>query len=622
MASLDLQAALFDSWSATPFPEQEAAYRDLHRDVAMFAGVRGGKSRIGAEKTAARIWFEIATEVNSDPSLWNWSPLGDIPMVSRDTPRKKYWVVAPTYTLVNESWVQLRSALSRIEESILYESDGVIWLRTGVLIERRTGSDERQLQAAKLAGCWVDEVCTLPYASYLQIRNRLVDLEGWLIATGSPRPNSWARDVIYNKGTSGVTGVHLWTTIDNPHIPRDEIERAREELAHYWFCRDYLASWEAHPALVFPEWSPIKHVVQPEDVPTDGMVYYGAQDWGYAAPGCFLLLGHHRPSGRLYAVEEIYTDRLPVVVEEQANYEGTTWVSLVKPYVEEYKLRQVWTDVSDGNKSTLAYRRAGIPAVVATKGKILDGIKTMSRLMQGETPVLQVSSACGNLINELGSFCFKILRNGMVLEEVDPDCSDHACFVGETLVATPSGPRTIKSFVDEPGVVYCWDGEKLVLAPAVGLYQGKRPVGEFAGEVCTPDHRWLSDSGEKIRCDSPVFPLMRYDIESGNTNRLESHLPELPCGAGGRSDSDPEEAYDLSVLHPGHNFVLESGFVVSNCDPLRYAVTSLFGNMAVQKVSPPKPEDNPVNRPFSTWTQAERNRYLKNQKRLRRKTTR
>ena len=225
---LDLQGPYLAGFVQTPFPASEAAYRDTHRDVIMVAGVRGAKTRTAAEKVGARVWGEIAAHLAAVPAAWGWRGRLGLPSVGRDTPRLKYWVVGPTHTLASESWVQLREVLSRVEAAILHETDGVIWLRTGVLLERRTGSDDRQLQAAKLAGAWIDEFCTLPYSSYQQVRNRLVDLRGWLILSGSPRPDSWAR-AMCERGVTDTTGIHQWTTLDNPYIPREEIERARTE---------------------------------------------------------------------------------------------------------------------------------------------------------------------------------------------------------------------------------------------------------------------------------------------------------------------------------------------------------------------------------------------------------
>ena len=252
---LDPQAPYLANQERRPFPAQWDFYTDTHKDVAAFCGVRSGKTYGGAEKFVARIVGDLVAYLEAEGSNDSWRPLGARPMVGRDQPRSTYWVIAPTYDLARLAWAMARNVLRRLGDLILHEIDGVVWLKTGILIERKTGSNETQLQGASLSGVWIDEVCTIPHESYLQIRNRLTDAEGWAVMTGSPRPGTWAKDTLWDRaGENPNLSVRSWTTEENPYIPREAIEEAREQLPARWYRRDFLASWESFAGLVYDDY--------------------------------------------------------------------------------------------------------------------------------------------------------------------------------------------------------------------------------------------------------------------------------------------------------------------------------------------------------------------------------
>jgi hypothetical protein len=423
---LDIQGPLLRNLKERPFPPSEAFYRDPSRDTFAFCGVRAGKSYMGAEKAAARIVMETVKALTAG---CDWKPIGKEPKASKDKPRVTFWVVAPTMSLTTLSWAMFRSVLQRVAPLIISEVDGEIWLEGGCLIQRKTGFDETQLQGAAVSGVWADEIATLPYASYLQIRNRLSDKEGWLIGTGSPRPDSWAKPTLWDaRDFLEDTGIHHWTTEQNPWYPRKELERMRAMLPERWFKRDFMASWDTFEGLVYQSFDPLIHIIEPDLIPDEDMRWWGGQDWGWASPGCFLLIGQHVPTGAIYVVDEIYADRLPTHVEGP----GESWVRRVGPIHEHRGLVTVYCDVSKGTQDVFHYRKAGIPARVTKKGSgsVIDGIKTVERLMiphpETGVPQLRISSACRNLIREVRSYVYVCDDEGNVRDRIDASCADHA----------------------------------------------------------------------------------------------------------------------------------------------------------------------------------------------------
>lgn len=311
---IDIQAPYLDNQKSAPFAGQWKFYIDPAKETAAFCGVRSGKTYGGAEKFASRVVSEICDYLESADSE-PWSPLSARPMVGRDQPRVAYWVIGPTYDLARIAWATVRATLRRVSPLILCEIDGAIWLKTGVLIERKTGSNETQLQGASLSGAWIDEICTVPHDSYLQIRNRLTDCSGWLVMTGSPRPGTWAKDALWDRARENPNlSVHTWTTEQNPYIPADAIAAAKAIMPPRWYRRDFLASWESFDGLVYEEYS-----IRPDGDDRGSLVDLPVADYSKYVVHGFLDFGRRRPAFMLVAeVPGIATDggMGDVVIEE------------------------------------------------------------------------------------------------------------------------------------------------------------------------------------------------------------------------------------------------------------------------------------------------------------------
>ena len=86
--------------------------------------------------------------------------------------------------------------------------------------------------------------------------------------------------------------------------------------------------------------------------------------------------------------------------------------------------------------------------MVVHKGTVLDGIKTVSRLLHGDRPILQVSARCPNLIREMGAYSFMLTGSDLVVEKPDPRVDDHAADALRYLTGSLFGVRGVA--VDEP----------------------------------------------------------------------------------------------------------------------------------------------------------------------------
>jgi hypothetical protein len=285
------------SWAFRPFSPQQAFVDDLRRVVAAFAGVRAGKTQGGADKVLDRGWQDRCSFLADveDGKVEAWAPMGSEPFSDRDTPRKLYWVVGATYALAKVAWVKLIERMAPVWDSaVIKATAGEVWWSDGTLWQMKTGKDEAQLQGARVDGVWVDEVCVLPEPSWNQILNRLTDRQGWAVLTGSPRPGTWPKYRLWDAGESKSLGLHHWHTADNPHIPPEEIERAKREMPELWYKRDFEASWDTFDGLVYSQFSATENVKAFERswLTDRGAQVSASVDFGIRRPACALTLAH------------------------------------------------------------------------------------------------------------------------------------------------------------------------------------------------------------------------------------------------------------------------------------------------------------------------------------------
>lgn len=174
--------------------------------------------------------------------------------------------------------------------------------------------------------------------------------------------------------------------------------------------------------------------------------------------------------------------------------------------------------------------------------------------------------------------------------------SEHRRVAGWQEVARPpQGRRQGQQQAGEPGTPERQDSRSQALDAGAGGCMAGEPAGygdssvegvaRFRGgvEVALGEHE--EDVGGSADADLDLLRVRRTVRGQGHgqgaAGLLREHLQdadlstdsERPCSVReGCSEVPGEvEVYDLSVHHPGHNFLLQSGFVVSNCiDQARY----------------------------------------------------
>lgn len=177
----------------------------------------------------------------------------------RNDQKKPVFIVAPVATQAKTLyWQPLIDAFGPLVKGVNV-NEGMIHLQNGVLV-RVTGSDRPEtLLGVGLYFVVIDEYADIkPMVWDTILRPTLSDVRGRAMFIGSPRGRNHFYDQFRRGGGDGATAEPDWksfhfTTLDNPFIPKDEIEAARRDMSSATFRREYLASFEVGGTDIFKE---------------------------------------------------------------------------------------------------------------------------------------------------------------------------------------------------------------------------------------------------------------------------------------------------------------------------------------------------------------------------------
>lgn len=199
-----------------PHPAQSQVLDCDSRFIVMMAGRRFGKSLIS--QTIA-----LATAIK----------------------KQRVAYITPTYQLGKVFFKELVDLLP-MEIHSKNEADLVITFITGGSIRFFTGERLDNLRGLKFHLCIVDEASFIPDLEdgwLNSIRPTLTDYKGRAFFLSTPKGKNYFFS-LYMKGIAGEPGwsSFKFTTYDNPHIDKSEIDDARRQLPEVVFEQEYMAN--------------------------------------------------------------------------------------------------------------------------------------------------------------------------------------------------------------------------------------------------------------------------------------------------------------------------------------------------------------------------------------------
>jgi hypothetical protein len=235
---------------------------------------------------------------------WGKTTLGINLLVRPALEGKPVGWFALTYKLILEVWRWLETTLAPVLKRT-NATERRMELITGGVIEFWTLNDPDAGRGRKYARVVIDEaglVGGLLDIWRAAIRPTLTDLAGDAWFMGTPKGyNDFYK--LYKRSATEI-GWQSWQqpTEDNPFIPPSEVAAMRVELGPTIASQEVDALFVEGAGQFFEAWSPIKHVVAPEPIGAD-WILWGAFDHGFAHNTAFGVLAL-KPNGDLQLIGE------------------------------------------------------------------------------------------------------------------------------------------------------------------------------------------------------------------------------------------------------------------------------------------------------------------------------
>lgn len=205
-----------------------------------------------------------------------------------------YYLVSPTYRQAKSiHWVELRKEVPREWIAKTNETELSITLKNGSVIELHGAENPDALRGVKIRGLVIDEIASIRNWDWLWsevLRPTLTDYSAPVIFISTPKGFNHFYE-LYEDGQSKELGndYKSWrfTSYDNPYIPKEEIDKAKNELTEDTFQQEYMADFRKYTGLVYKDFQREIHVIDRFDIP-DSWTKYAGMDFGSTNPTVWL----------------------------------------------------------------------------------------------------------------------------------------------------------------------------------------------------------------------------------------------------------------------------------------------------------------------------------------------
>lgn len=310
--------------------------------------------------------------------------------------------IAPTFQQARDiAWSQLKKDVaqagatvneSRLEITLQNEAGG-----KGFIILRGWESIET-LRGQLFDLVVLDEVASMRNfnSSWNEVvRPTLTDRKGEAMFISTPKGFNHFYDLYNQQEKDSDYKSYHFTSYDNPHIPSEELDKARQEIGEIRFGQEYLADFKKMEGLVYKEFNRALHVITPEFekqfVRPENMVEkLGSVDFGFTHP-CAVLTTYRDSADNFYVVEEWYETGK---TEDQ-----------IADYVAACNFNKVYPDPESPSAiATLKKRGVNVREVIKGKDSVKNGINKVRELLRANK--LYISASCVNLLFEFETYAY------------------------------------------------------------------------------------------------------------------------------------------------------------------------------------------------------------------------
>jgi len=253
----------------------------------------------------------------------------------------------------------------------------------------------------------IDEVSSMRYfeTGWKEvIRPTLSDKQGSVLFISTPKGyNHFYTLFNREKEDTDYKSFHF-TTYDNPHIPKEEVDKAKIELGNDRFAQEYMADFRKVEGLVYAEFDRKMHVT--DKMPTNVIEKFAGVDFGFTNPTGITEVWKTN-DGQYYVMGEWYKT-------------GKTNSEVVE-YAKTLEVNAYYPDPAEPDRIQ-DMRNAGLNCREVNKD-VKKGIDSVRHALRNKT--LFIHQSCNNLIWEFENYRYKDKKNTVNEPEEPVKENDH-----------------------------------------------------------------------------------------------------------------------------------------------------------------------------------------------------
>lgn len=352
------------------------------------------------------------------------------------TSEAKIAYIAPTYQQARDiAWEMLKKELQPIikavNESRLELTVNNTKGTTSQIILRGWESIET-LRGQKFHFLVIDEVAMMRnfFAMWEEVlRPTLTDFKGQVMFISTPKGFNHFYELFNKEHHDSDYKSFQFTSYDNPHIPPEEIDKAKEEMTEDRFSQEYMADFRKTEGIVYKEFVRKIHLYTelPKVTITERLL---GVDFGYKNPTAMALILKDT-YGNYWIESEWYKT-------EQLNDQITETALTFKP-------NKVYPD-PEAPEKVAELRKGGLNCMEVNKGKdsIKNGINKVRELLkQGR---LKINAQCTNIIWEFETYAYPEKRPDNPEPEIPIKENDHLLDAIRYVLMTNKTPNVVPYF--------------------------------------------------------------------------------------------------------------------------------------------------------------------------------
>jgi hypothetical protein len=256
--------------------EQKTA-KGLHafNRLALFAGRRGGKTKVGAIAAAKKMQV---------PKSWGW-------VCAPTYPDLHDFVIPEVFATIPHAWIGNWS-----------EQHYELELKNYAKCQFRSLEDPDKARGPGLDWAWIDETRKVAELAWNTMLPALIDKRGQAWFTTSPNGFDWCYETFWLPAQQGIPGYWAvkYKTADNPFIDKSEIAAAQRAMDPLFFQQEFEADFVTFTGAIYGA------TLQPQTLRTDEQIREIIPEWPNVDPGreCFIGLdpGSDHPFGIVMGV--------------------------------------------------------------------------------------------------------------------------------------------------------------------------------------------------------------------------------------------------------------------------------------------------------------------------------